>query len=128
MPTVLAGASWLTAVVSMVGTRFFGWHAEGVAVVAGLTSLFIVMASTRLYTTKLQDRIIVLEMKVRCAELLPGGDDAKLAKLTVAQVVGLRFASDEELAGLLDRTVREDLSPNEIKAAVKTWRPDPHRT
>jgi hypothetical protein len=40
----------------------------------------------------------------------------------------LRFAADAELAALLDRAVRERLSPADIKKAVREWRADPHRT
>jgi hypothetical protein len=70
----------------------------------------------------------MLEMKVRCAEVLPAGDDARLARLTPKQIVALRFASDEELGRLLERAVTEQLSPDDIKKAVTAWRPDPHRT
>ena len=75
-----------------------------------------------------QDRLILLEMKVRCAEVLPAGDDAKLLGLTPAQIIALRFASDEELGALLDRAVREKLSPKQIKQAIRHWRPDELRT
>jgi hypothetical protein len=67
-------------------------------------------------------------MKVRAAEVLPAGQDAALAKLTKQQIVALRFASDEELGALLDRAVRDNLPPKEIKAAVKQWRADHYRT
>ena len=83
---------------------------------------------SRVYTVKLQDRIIGLEEKVRAAELLPSGGDAQLAKLTSKQIAALRFASDEEFGALLERAVRENLQPKDIKAAIKTWRPDFHRT
>ena len=83
---------------------------------------------SRTYTTALQDRIILLEMKVRCAEVLPAGQDARLAELGPKQVVALRFASDEELGALLERAIREKLPPQEIKRAIKTWRPDYLRT
>jgi hypothetical protein len=67
-------------------------------------------------------------MKVRCAEVLPAGQDATLAKLSKKQIVALRFASDEELGALLERAARENLSPKDIKASIKTWRADWHRT
>ena len=66
----------------------------------------------------------MLEEKVRAAELLPAGQDAQLAKLSSKQIAALRFASNEEFGALLDRAVRENLSPKDIKAAVKNWRPD----
>jgi len=40
----------------------------------------------------------------------------------------LRFASDEELGALLERAARENLAPRDIKASIRTWRPDPYRT
>lgn len=70
----------------------------------------------------------MLEMKVRCAEVLAAGEDAKLARLSPKQIVALRFASDEELGALLDRAVTSQLSPNDIKKAIAAWRPDHHRT
>ena len=83
---------------------------------------------SRVYTVKLQDRIIRLEEKVRAAELVPSAGDAYLAKLTSKQIAALRFASDEEFGALLERAARENLKPKDIKAAIKTWRPDFHRT
>ena len=82
----------------------------------------------RWYIVALQDRIIMLEMKVRAAEVLAPGQDAQLSKLTVKQIVALRFASDDELGSLLERAVRENLSPRDIKASIRTWRPDWYRT
>ena len=55
-------------------------------------------AISRWYIVTLQDRIIMLEMKVRAAEiLLNAGQDALLAKLSPKQIAALRFASDAEL-------------------------------
>jgi hypothetical protein len=47
--------------------------------------------------------------------------------LTVRQMVGLRFASDEEFAALAAWTVRQNLSEDAIKKAVTTWQPDTYR-
>ena len=85
-------------------------------------------AISRWYIVRLQDRIIMLEMKVRAAEILPAGQDALLAKLSPKQIAALRFASDDELGPLLERAARENLSPKDIKASIRTWRPDLHRT
>jgi hypothetical protein len=83
---------------------------------------------SRVYTVKLQDRIIMLETKVRAAELLPSGADAQLAKLSAKQIAALRFAGDDEFGALLERAARENMTPKDIKAAVKNWRADLHRT
>ena len=128
VPTLIATGLWLLALLSFVAAVWFGWNTRDVAFFFVLAAMFVGFSIDRLYTTKLQDRIIMLEMKVRCTEVLPAGDDAKLAQLGPKQIAALRFASDAELGALLDRAVREQLAPRDIKKAVKSWRPDHHRT
>ena len=97
--------------------------------IAGLIGAIVtLLAISRLYIVRLQDRIIKLEMNVRCATLLTAEQQRLLAALTNRQLVALRFASDEELPALLERTAREFLEPDQIKRAVRTWRPDYDRT
>ena len=127
-PTFIATALWLVAAIGTAGAHYWGWSSQGIALAGLEGAVLALIAMSRSYVTALQDRIIMLEMKVRCAEMLPAGQDAALAKLGVKQITALRFASDEELGALLDRAVRDHLKPAEIKAAIKTWRPDPHRT
>jgi hypothetical protein len=127
-PTTLLSLFAVMALVFEIQTTFFGRERRGWAVMMITLALFVVAYISRVYTVKLQDRIIRLEEKIRAAELLPAGGDAQLAKLTPKQIVALRFASDEEFATLLDRAARENLKPKDIKAAIKTWRPDFHRT
>lgn len=128
LPTALAGGFTLLAVVLLYGHLHQGWRTEELAFVSLAAAVFVLVAISRLYTVALQDRIIMLEMKLRCAELLPAGQDAHLAKLGKKQIAALRFASDEELGALLERAARENLSPRDIKASIRTWRPDPYRT
>ena len=90
--------------------------------------MWVLVVISRVYTVRLQDRIIMLEEKVRAAELLPAGADAQLRKLDSKQIAALRFASDEEFRTLLERAARENLKPKDIKASIRTWRPDFHRT
>ena len=86
------------------------------------------LPATRTYITKLQDRIIKLEMRVRGAGLLTPAQQAALAGLPTRQIVALRFASDAELPALLDRACSERLEPDQIKRAIKNWTPDYDRT
>lgn len=124
------GVLWLMtlAALILIVMQFRGSNTRDWAIVMLILAMFLVGWISRVYIVRLQDRIIMLEMKVRAAELLPAGQDAQLAKLTKRQIVALRFASDEELGALLDRAVRENLGPKDIKAAIKTWRPDLYRT
>ena len=124
----IASAFWLASAVAFGGAILGGWNTQTLAFGCLLLAVLVNISIERLYTTKLQDRIIMLEMKVRCAEVLPAGEDARLAELSPKQIVALRFASDGELGDLLDRAVRERLGPADIKRAIRQWRPDPHRT
>jgi hypothetical protein len=119
---------WLLALILLIGQLFFGWNVISWILAAIVAALAPVIGITRWYIVKLQDRIIMLEVKVRAAELLSTGQDAQLAKLSSKQIAALRFASDEEFGALLERAARENLSPKDIKASIRTWRPDLHRT
>ena len=99
---------------------------------AGLAALIavdlVLLAISRSYTTKLQDRIIRLEMKVRIAGLgLSPLQLAALSRISLPQLVALRFASDPELPALIERADREHLTPDQIKREIKNWVPDTDR-
>src|SRR4051812_26279036 len=87
-------------------------------------ALVVLGLKARLYSLKTQDRIIRLEERLRLATLLPESGRAKIQQLTEGQLVGLRFASDTEVAALADRAVAQKLKNGEIKKEIKTWRPD----
>jgi hypothetical protein len=95
---------------------------------AMMASVLVLLVISRVYTTRLQDRIIKLEMKLRLASFGSATLLATAARLSKAQVIALRFASDEELPALIDRADRERLTPDQIKRAVKNWQPDFDRT
>lgn len=128
VPSLVSFFLCLGAAAGFAGYLLMGWNTIALAFGLLIGAVLVVIVTQRMYTTKLQDRIIMLEMKVRCAEVLRAGEDARLADLTPKQIVALRFASDAELGPLLDRTVREQLSPNDIKKAIRQWRADLHRT
>ena len=79
----------------------------------------------RQYALRLQNRIIRLEMQVRLARL---GRASDCDRLSIRQLVALRFASDAEMASLLDRTLADKLEPDQIKRAVTNWQGDYLRT
>ncbi len=78
----------------------------------------------RSFSLKAQDRAIRAEENLRHFVLTGKLLDKSL---TISQIIGLRFASDEEFLGLAERAVKEKLSSTDIKKAVKTWRADNHR-
>jgi len=105
-----------------------GRYTVALGVLGVIGAIQILLLISRIYVTRLQDRIIKLEMKVRCAPLLNPRQQAAYGRLNKPQIVALRFASDEELATLVERADREQLSADEIKRAIKNWVPDWDRT
>jgi hypothetical protein len=128
VPTYVASVFALVAIVCLTGAWLFGWATLEVGAVSLSLAVATLISISRTYIVRLQDRIILLEMKVRCADVLPAGQGARLAELSPKQVVALRFASDDELGELLDRAILDQLPPREIKRAIKQWRSDDLRT
>lgn len=91
-----------------------------------LISVLLILATlfARGFALKAQDRAIVAEENLRHYLLtqkpLP-------SDLTVRQIIGLRFASDEEFLQLVEKALKERLSENQIKKEIKNWRSDDYR-
>ena len=102
-------------------SRYFSTYLN---VAVGL-ALLVIWRFTRTYATKVQDRIIRLEMRLRLERVLPKERHADIDRLSVSHLIGLRFASDAELPGLIDNVLSGTLkTAKEIKRSVKNWQPD----
>jgi hypothetical protein len=126
-PTLTAVAGLFT-LAALILLALFAIRQPSI-VAFGLVSLaagvFTLVLISRAYTVRLQDRIIRLEMHGRLARL---GRDRDFSKLSTRQIVALRFASDPELPALVERTVAESLSADQIKRGITSWQADLHRT
>lgn len=91
-----------------------------------MSVVFILMSlASRLQALKAQDRVIRLEELLRYKEVLPKDLAEKASKLRTGQIIALRFASDEELPDLVQRTLNGEFkTTKEIKLAIKNWRGD----
>ncbi len=78
----------------------------------------------RVFPLKAQDRAIRAEEQLRHYVLTGKMLDTRL---TMRQIVALRFASDGEFVLLAQRAVDQSLSPDAIKREVKQWRADHYR-
>lgn len=88
-------------------------------------ALIILSLAARIQALKAQDRIIRLEERLRYNRLLTGDVAEKASTLPIGQIIALRFASDDELPSLVQRTLDGEFKTNkEIKLAVKNWRGD----
>jgi hypothetical protein len=93
-----------------------------VLVGAALIALFVVLRNSAL---TVQDRLIRLEMRLRLAGLLPADLLPRIPEFSVAQLVSLRFACDEELPALARRVLEEKLEDRKaIKKLVTNWQAD----
>jgi hypothetical protein len=76
---------------------------------------------------RVQDRLIRLEERLRLQALLSAELGSRLDELTESQLIALRFASDEELPGLVAKVLAGKMQSKDIKKAIVTWRADTFR-
>jgi hypothetical protein len=88
------------------------------ALVAGLVA-------SRASTLHVQNRLIALEMRLRLAATLPAELRVRIPELRLKHLIGLRFAGDVELPGLVERCLRGELATADaVKREIRDWRPD----
>jgi hypothetical protein len=86
--------------------------------------VFIPYFKLRLYPLKVQDRIIRLEERLRLQALAPTEWHTQIYRLTEDQMIGLRFAADDEVVELAKQALEGNLNRKQIKERIKSWRPD----
>jgi hypothetical protein len=98
------------------------WHTAWILVlsVAALVGAF----KLRLYPLKVQDRVIRLEERLRLQALAPPEWHPQIYRLSEDQLVGLRFAADNEVVELAKQALEHNLNRKQIKERIRNWRPD----
>lgn len=116
-------ANLVVAIMSEVRHRDFGstWYL--------VLSLFAIVPilKIRLYPLKVQDRVIRLEERLRLQALSPAAWHAQIFRLNEDQLIGLRFASDDEVVELAKQALEHNLNRKQIKERIREWRPDDWR-
>jgi hypothetical protein len=97
------------------------WSALGVF---GVVWLIVLMFKVRLYALKVQDRVIRLEERLRLQSILAEPLRARIGELNEGQLIALRFASDNEVPTLVEKTLAGKLDRKAIKALIQNWRAD----
>jgi hypothetical protein len=75
----------------------------------------------RLFALKVQDRAIRAEENLRHYAMAGKFLDKRL---TIKQIVAVRFASDDQFVELANEAAQQSMPPDAIKRAVKNWRAD----
>src|SRR2546425_3611185 len=112
----------LTLIGSLANLYQSHWPDDGhlrvhtAALIVLLTIGLLILFFCRTFALKAQDRAIRAEENLRHF-VLPG--KTLDPRLTIRQIIALRFASDEEFVSLVQRAAERNLSADEIKKSVK---------
>jgi len=119
-----AGILMILTIVNVV--RHYGDLEAWILLLIGLLAPVAVLL-IRINPLRAQDRVIRLEERLRLASLLNDSLRPRMNDLTEQQLVALRFASDAEVPALVDKVLRDNMKPADIKKAIVTWRADVFR-
>jgi Zn-dependent protease with chaperone function len=122
---VLAPMAILAVIGAIVNVVRAAGHGNGRLGAAVLLLLSLVAFGAlffgRIFALKVQDRLIRSEENMR--HYLLSGKPLD-ARLTLDQLIGLRFAADAEFLALAQRAAAEQLTRDAIKRSVQSWRVD----
>jgi hypothetical protein len=90
-------------------------------------ALILALLKLRQYPIKVQDRVIRLEERLRLQALAPAEWHSQIYRLTEDQLIGLRFAADDEVVELAKQALEHNLNRKQIKERIKDWRADDWR-
>jgi hypothetical protein len=119
LTVILIGAC--VNVVKSIGTSAL--YSASLILALTVASMFLYVFC-RTFALKAQDRAIRAEEQLRHYVLASKLLDSRL---TVKQIVGLRFASDPEFVALAKRAADDNMEPEAIKKAISSWRADTYR-
>jgi hypothetical protein len=123
---VLALVLLINLIYSIVHlVRHFGVASAWFVVLSVAFIIFYIRVRT--YPLKVQDRVIRLEERLRLQSLAPAEWHTQIYRLTEDQLIGLRFAGDDEVVALAKLALEENLTRKQIKQRIGNWRSDDWR-
>jgi uncharacterized membrane protein len=118
----------LLLLITLVGVIVFviknGISLSSILLLAIVVILAIMFLLIRTYPLKAQDRAIRAEENLRHYVLTGKLLDTRL---TMGQIIALRFAGDTELPELSAKAASQNLSPDDIKKQITNWKADFNR-
>lgn len=91
----------------------------------GAVAIVLVGTVSRMQVLKVQDRVIRLEERLRLTQILPPELQPSIRSLRASHLIALRFASDEEVPGLVREVLANpSMSQKDIKQRIRHWRAD----
>lgn len=116
-------ALFIGSIVNLIGSSGANTYSASLLVLMSVIG-FMLWFFIRSFALKAQDRAIKAEESFRYY-LLTGKPLPH--QITISQIVGLRFASDQEFPNLVNQALSKNLSQKEIKQAITNWKPDHYR-
>lgn len=105
--------------------RHVSWRSGWFVVLSA--AAIIVFLKIREYPLKVQDRVIRLEERLRLQALAPAEWRPHIHRLSEDQLIGLRFAGDDEVVALATEALEQNLNRKQIKERIRNWRADEWR-
>lgn len=122
--TLLPTLALLTGgIINLVHSKENNIYSASLIILVAVILLTIIFRA-RGFALKAQDRAIKAEESLRHFILTGKALDERLS---IKQIVALRFASNEEFPNLAQRAVSESMGNKEIKMEIKNWRADTYR-
>lgn len=89
-------------------------------------AVFAIALLVRVYALRVQDRVIRLEETLRLLRVLPPELQSRVGELSTGDLIGLRFAPDDELPGIVTAICAGECKGREqVKQRIQgTWRED----
>lgn len=116
----------------LVFSVYFAFTTEDTLIWSFISAIFVVLFCLSFmlrqhYALTLQNRIVHLELRYRYFSLTGKRLENFESRLNDDQLFALRFAPDDEIIELIEKTLTKNFSGTEIKKSIVNWKGDYER-